>query len=89
MATRATISNDPALNQQSISWAARYFPGVRLRAGAPAGFPNLLKSPPWSNPASRPGHQTMPKCRFNKSNASSSGLATPSLAIHEQHAPSS
>ena len=45
--------------------------GVRPRAGAPAGFPNLLTSPPWSNPANRPGPQTMPECRFNKYNATS------------------
>jgi hypothetical protein len=41
------------------------------RAGAPAGFPNLLTSTPWSNPANRPGSQTMPECRFNKFNATS------------------
>jgi hypothetical protein len=29
----------------------------------PAGFPNLLTSPPASNPANRPGSQTMPECR--------------------------
>jgi hypothetical protein len=45
--------------------------GVRPRAGAPAGFPNLLTSPPWSNPTNRPGSQTMPECRFNKYNATS------------------
>ena len=44
---------------------------VLPRACAPAGFPNLLTSPPWSNPANRPGPQTMPECRFNKYNATS------------------
>jgi len=32
---------------------------------------NLLTSPPRSNPANRPGPQTMPECRFNKYNATS------------------
>ena len=53
--------------------------GVRPRAGAPAGFPNLLTSPPRSNPANRPGPQTMPECRFNKYNATSTLLKRTAL----------
>jgi hypothetical protein len=49
---------------------------VRPRAGAPLGFPNLLTSPPRSNPANRPGSQTMPKCHFNKYNATSKNSST-------------
>ena len=55
--------------------------GVRPRAGAPAGFPNLLTSPPRSNPANRPGPQTMPECRFNKHNATSKNSYTVPNAV--------
>ena len=47
------------------------FLGVSLGEGAPAGLPDLLTSPTRSNTANRPGPQTMPEYRFNKSNATS------------------
>ena len=41
-----------------------------------AELQDCLTSPPRSNTANRPGSQTMPECRFNKSNATSHNRIT-------------
>jgi len=66
----------------TVSWVDL---GMLRRAGAPAGFPNLLTSPPRSNPANHPVSHTMPQCRFNKYNTTSSArllalLSTPFIS---------
>jgi len=66
---------------RSVSTFFRYlFPSPNLVPSGGDGFPDLLASFPLSNPANRPGCDTMPECRFNKSTVPGINVSFPPIA---------